>query len=176
MRRMLFGLAAAGLTALGAAAIQPALAQQQCTSPADQSTFEIQALRSQLMVLAMGCHADDRYNAVMNRFKPDLQANEKAIDAYFKKKYGRSAQTEHDRFVTELANAISRQGTQLGSDFCPRNSAVFTEVLSLRTSNELAEYAAGKDLVPASLDTCGPATPVHSTTPAKKPALKTAHR
>ncbi|MBN8900965.1 MAG: hypothetical protein J0H57_08020, partial [Rhodospirillales bacterium] len=79
---MLFGLAAFGMATLGAVAVQPALAQRQCTSPADQTTFEIQALRSQLMVLAMGCHADDRYNAVMNRFKPDLQANEKAIDAY----------------------------------------------------------------------------------------------
>ncbi|MBN8896927.1 MAG: hypothetical protein J0H35_01870, partial [Rhodospirillales bacterium] len=134
MRRMLFGLAAFGMATLGAVAVQPALAQRQCTSPADQTTFEIQAVRSQLMVLAMGCHDDDRYNAFMRRFQPDLMANEKAVDAYFKKRYGRTAQTEHDKFVTDLANAVSRQGTQLGGDFCPRNGAVFAEVMALQSA------------------------------------------
>jgi hypothetical protein len=102
----------------------------------------------------MGCQYDDRYNAFMRRYQPDLIANEKAIDAYFKRVYGRSAQAEHDRFVTDLANAISRQGTQLGSDFCAHNGMVFTEVMALHSPSELAAYAAGKDLVPPTLEIC----------------------
>ena len=170
MRRLVIGV-----LALGAAALQPAFAQRQCSSPADQSAFEIQALRSELMVLAMGCHDDAQYNAFMRRFQPHLMANERAIDAYFKKAYGRSAQTEHDRFVTDLANAISRQGTQLGGDFCPRNGKVFTEVLALRSDADLADYAAGKDLVPPSLPICTVAVPAHVPV-AKKTELKTARR
>lgn len=170
MRRLVIGV-----LALGAAALQPAFAERQCSSPADQSAFEIQALRSELMVLAMGCHDDSQYNAFMRRYQPHLMANEKAIDAYFKKAYGRSAQVEHDRFVTDLANAISRQGTDLGGDFCPRNGKVFSEVLALRSDTDLAEYAAGKDLVPPTLPICTAAIPAHAPV-ARKAEVKTARR
>jgi hypothetical protein len=170
MRRFLVSL-----VAVGAMTLQPAFAQIQCKSAADQATFEVLALRSELMVLAMGCHDDDQYNAFMHKYQPDLQANEKAIDAYFKRAYGRSAQTEHDRFVTDLANAVSRQGTGLGGDFCPRNGAVFSEVMALPRTTELAEYAAGKDLVPPSLEICTvQAVPVRA--PARKAEIKTAKR
>ena len=135
---------------------QPVLAQRQCSSLSDQSAFEVQALRSELMVLATGCHEDDEYNAFIRRFQADLQSNERAINAYFQHRYGRAAQTEHDRFVTDLANAISRQGTALGGDFCPRNGMIFHEVLALQSSTELADFAAGKDLVPASIEICTP--------------------
>ena len=101
MRRVVSAVVA--LTMLSA---QPVLAQQQCTSLSDQSAFEVQALRSELMVLATGCHDDDRYNAFIRRFQADLQGNERAINAYFQHRYGRAGQTEHDRFVTDLANAI----------------------------------------------------------------------
>jgi hypothetical protein len=151
MRR--FVSAVAALTMLST---QPVLAQRQCSSVSDQSAFEVQALRSELMVLATGCHDDDRYNAFIRRYQADLQANERAIDAYFKHRYGKSAQVEHDRFVTDLANAISRQGTDLGGDFCPRNGLIFNEVLALESSSELADFAAGKNLIPASVSVCAP--------------------
>jgi hypothetical protein len=144
-------------------AAQPALAARQCASLADQSAFEVQALRSELMVLATGCHDDDEYNAFIRRYQPDLQANEKLINAYFQHRYGRAAQTEHDRFVTELANAVSRRGSDLGGDFCPRNGMVFHEVLSLQNPTELAAFAAGKNLVPPTIDVCAP---LASSTPA----------
>ena len=135
---------------------QPVLAQRQCTSLSDQSAFEVQALRSEMMVLATGCRDDDRYNAFIRRYQSDLQGNERAINAYFQHRYGRAAQTEHDRFVTDLANAISRQGSDLGGDFCPRNGLIFNEVLALESAAELADFAAGKNLIPASVDICTP--------------------
>jgi hypothetical protein len=151
MRRLVSAVAA--LTMLSA---QPVLAERQCTSLADQSAFEVQALRSELMVLATGCHDDERYNAFIRRFQADLQGNERAINAYFQHRYGRAAQTEHDRFVTDLANAISHQGSDLGGDFCPRNGMIFNEVLALQSATQLADFAAGKDLVPSSIEICAP--------------------
>jgi len=151
MRRLMS--AAVALTMLSA---QPVLAERQCASLADQSAFEVQALRSELMVLATGCHNDDQYNAFIRRFQSDLQANERLITAYFQHRYGRAGQTEHDRFVTELANAMSRQGSDLGGDFCPRNGLIFNEVLALPSTTVLTEYAAGKDLVPGSVQICEP--------------------
>lgn len=149
---------------------QPVLAARQCASLADQSAFEVQALRSELMVLATGCHDDDQYNAFIRRFQPDLQANEKLINTYFQHRYGRAGQTEHDRFVTELANAVSRRGSDLGGDFCPRNGMVFHEVLALDSSAELADFAAGKNLVPPSIEICAPLA--SSAAPVRKAAAK----
>jgi len=151
MRRLL-----SVVMAMSILSAQPVLAARQCASLTDQSTFEVQALRSELMVLATGCHEDDRYNTFIRRYQGDLQSNERAIDAYFKHRYGRGGQTEHDRFVTELANAMSRQGSDLGGDFCPRNALMFNEVLALPSSSALPDYAAGKDLVPASVGVCAP--------------------
>jgi hypothetical protein len=149
MRRLL-----SAVTALTVLSAQPVLAERQCASLADQTAFEVQALRSELMVLATGCHDDDRSNAFIRRYQPDLQANERLINSYFQHRYGRAGQTEHDRFVTELANAMSRQGSDLGGDFCPRNGMIFNEVLALRSSGELQDYAAGKNLVPATIEIC----------------------
>jgi hypothetical protein len=154
MRR--FVSAVAALTILSS---QSVLAQPQCSSMADQSAFEVQALRSELMVLATGCHDDASYNAFIRRYQSSLQGNERAIDAYFKHRYGRMGQTEHDRFVTDLANAISRQGSDLGGDFCPRNGLIFNEVLALESASELPDFAAGKDLIPASVSVCAPMPP-----------------
>jgi hypothetical protein len=151
MRRLVTALVATTLLSA-----QPVLAARQCSSLSDQSAFEVQALRSELMVLATGCHNDDQYNAFIRRYQPDLQANEKQIAAYFQHRYGRAGQTEHDRFVTEMANAISRQGSDLGGDFCSRNGLIFQEVMVLDSAAELPDYAAGKNLVPATLDICTP--------------------
>src|SRR4051812_48600060 len=122
MRRLLGVVSAVGILAA-----QPGGAAQRCSSTADQSAFEIQSLRSELMVLATGCRYDEKYNAFIRKYQSGLQANEHAISAYFSRHYGRSGQTEHDRFVTELANAMSRQGIDLGGDFCPRNGLIFDE-------------------------------------------------
>ena len=168
MRRLVSAVAA--LTIL---ATQPVLAARQCASIADQSAFEVQALRSELMVVATGCHDDERYNAFIRRFQADLQANERAINTYFQHRYGRAAQTEHDRFVTDLANAISHQSSDMGGDFCPRNGIIFNEVQALTSATELPEFAAGKNLVPASVEICRPmaasAAATRKTSAAAKP-------
>lgn len=165
MRGMILGLAA-----LCGLAVQPAMAQRHCASHAEMSAFEIMALRTELMVLATGCSEDGRYNAFIRRFQPDLLANEKAITTYFRKHYGRSAQHEQDRFVTDMANARSRLGTQIGSDFCPRNGLIFQEVMALRNSSELAEFAAAKDLVPSTMGVCQQVAAAPQAAPSGKPA------
>jgi len=153
MRRLILSLAAAGTLVC-----QQAAAQLQCLASSERAAFDVQALRSEVMVLATGCSDDAQYNAFIQRFKPELQANERDVDAWFKKKFGRRAQSEHDRFVTDLANAQSSAGNKLGSDFCPHNGMIFQEVMALRDSAELPLFAAGQNLVPASLDFCSEET------------------
>jgi hypothetical protein len=162
MGRLILSLAAAGILIC-----QQAAAQMQCLTPNERAAFDVQALRSEVMVLATGCADDAQYNAFIERYQPELQANERAIDAWFKKKYGRLAQTEHDRFVTDLANAQSSAGTEMGSDFCPHNGVIFQEVMALQDSAELPPFAAGKNLVPASLDFCAEETTQAPKAPAR---------
>jgi hypothetical protein len=148
MRRLVYGL-------LGSAfLIGQAGAAENCKTASDREIFELAALKSEVMVLATSCHEEERYNAFVQRFKPVLQANEHAFDAYFKRVYGKSGQSEHDSYITSLANAQSDVGLQEGSDFCPHTAAIFDEVMAIPSGQDLDHYAAGKDLVPANLGAC----------------------
>lgn len=167
MRLMLLSLAAAGM--LGC---QLAVAQTQCLAPTARAAFDVQALRSEVMVLATGCSDDAAYNAFIERYKPALMANEHEIDAWFRHRYGRRAQTEHDRFVTDLANAQSDAGTKLGNEFCPHNGVIFHEVMALQDSAQLAPFAAGQDLLPSSMELC----PVETAEAPRKPVRRVTKR
>ncbi len=158
------------LAVLGAIAALPASAQRQCAAATDQAQFEVQALRSHLMVLATSCDNESgRYAAFINKYQRDLNANDQAVTAWFKKRYGGRGQAEHDRYITDLANAVSTGSTVLGGDLCPHDGMMFAEVMALRGPADLASYAAAKDLVPPSLDACPGQQPV-----AAKPAAKAA--
>jgi hypothetical protein len=168
MRRFL-SLLSAALAVAGMLTPQLASAQLQCLSPAQRAAFDLQALRSELMVLATGCGDDRAYNEFITRYRPELQANEKDIDTWFKHRYGRRGQQEHDRFVTELANAQASSGSHLGSEFCPRNGQIFSQAMALRSATELPPFAAGQALFPRSMDVC----PVEvAQAPARKAAPK----
>lgn len=158
---------------LGVIAVQPAVANQRCAATVDQATFEVQALRSHLMVLATGCSDGDRYNAFIRKYQRDLVANDQSVSAWFKRHYGAHGQQEHDRFVTDLANAVSSSGTVLGGDMCPRDGAMFTEVMALRGPADLALYAAAKDLIPQSIEVCA-GQHTGATKPVSSKATKTA--
>jgi hypothetical protein len=165
MRRLIYSLVAMGLLST-----QQAQAQLQCLTQDERGTVELAALRSELMVLATGCHYDDAYNAFIRKYQSTLMHNEQAVGDILKRKYGRRAQQEHDRFTTELANYESDAATALGGDFCAHNGMMFSEVLSLPDASDLQAYAAGKNLVPPNLAACtevaeAPArrAPVHHT-------------
>ena len=165
MRRMFYGLVGASLLAV------PYAQAGQCSSDADQTVFDLQALKSALMVLTTGCPGNDsRYNAFVMKYKPVLGSNEKALSAYFKRAYGRNGQREQDAYVTNLANAQSQEGMRLGSDFCPRTAALFREVMALEDGKDLDEYAAGKDLIPAQVGSC-----TLTATPAVERTTRTTH-
>jgi hypothetical protein len=165
MRRFVLNLAAAAVLTGPQAMAQTA--QMQCLSPDQRALFQVQALRSEMMVLATACSDDSQYNAFVTRYQPELAAGEKAIDAWFKQKYGKRAQAERDRFVTELANAQSDASTKQGTDFCAHNGLIFPQAMAIRSGSELEPFAAGQPVVPASVDPC-PVTEVAQAPTRKK--------
>ena len=148
MRRLMTGLLTASLLASTAARAQ------NCASSADQATFDVEALKSMMLVLATNCHEDQRYNAFVNRYKGELGRMEAGFDGYFKRTYGRRGQAEHDAYITQLANAQFGAGLKQGGDFCQHTDVIFDEAMSLRSGADLPAFAAGKDLVPESLGSC----------------------
>ena len=163
-RTLLAGLAAALLAQPAAAAVAA-----RCQAVAEQSMFELAALKSELMVLATGCQRGADYNAFVNRYRAQLIDIDRNLTAHINRKHGARGQAEADRFITDLANEQSTSATRLGSDYCPRNGMIFAEVMALPSAAELPAYAAGKNLIPAALQHCGTqaATPARAAPPAQ---------
>jgi hypothetical protein len=115
----------------------------------EKIAFDLAGLKSELMVTAISCQIEEKYNAFVVRFRSDLQGGEKGLNSYFNRTAGRRAQQAHDDYITSLANTQSQDGLRQGADFCGKNRTMFDEVMALKTSRELADYAAGKGLAQA---------------------------
>lgn len=126
-----------------------------CARPADQAAFDVASLKSQLMVTALTCDMRDQYNAFVLRFRADLMVQERALQAYFSRGFGREGQQHHDDYITLLANTESEAGIRDGTLYCQRNASLLQEVLALPNGVTLTAYAASKSLIqPVALQTC----------------------
>jgi hypothetical protein len=132
-------LVAAGLLASHAASAES------CARPAERAAFDVAGLKSQLMVTAITCEATERYNSFIARFRANLLAEEKIVNAYFARNFGKRASKEHDDYITSLANSQSENGLKLGTAFCNQNVGMFDEVMALRDGTALPEYATSKN-------------------------------
>jgi hypothetical protein len=140
MRILLSTLVSIGLLASQAAAAQG------CAWPPERSAFDVAGLKSQLMVTAISCKMEERYNAFVMRFRPDLVKQERTLNAYFDRSFGRRATAEHDDYITSLANSQSQTGIRAGTLFCQQNAGLFDEVMALKNGGELPMLAASKTL------------------------------
>lgn len=152
---------------LGAAAafslvLMPAAqAAQRCSNPEDQAVFELEALKTELMVVATTCKGnnEDRYNAFVTRYRAALVESNRRLGQYFTRAHGRAGQRQNDIFITELANARSNVARTLGGDYCPRNAGLFEEVMALPNVTDLPAYAATKDLLSSGVTACPGGSP-----------------
>jgi hypothetical protein len=140
MHSITSALLAVGLLSAGIATAEP------CAKPADVAALDIASLKSRLMVTALTCSQQARYNDFVQRFRPDLMAQERALHAYFVRKSGGRAQRDQDDYITSLANTHSQNGIRQGTLFCQQNVGIFTEVLAVAKGSELPGFAAGKQL------------------------------
>ena len=159
----LMGRVAAGLAVVTLLTGQ-ANAAGQCGISSARQAFDVQGLKSELMVTALSCGVQERYNAFVEKFRPDLTAQEAALNGYFRTTYGRGAQTAHDDYITQLANVQSERGLKAGIAFCQQRVSMFDEIAVLNNGSDLGGYAEGKDIVqPASYETCAaPSAAGHS--------------
>jgi hypothetical protein len=129
-----------------------------CARPAEKAAIDVSALMSQLQLITLTCHTRDQYNALIPHLRPALATKEKDLDAFFTRAYGKRAQTEHDKYITELANLQSQLQLRSGDRFCNISTSMFDQVMPLSTMAELATYAQSKPLQQAlAVDECSAA-------------------
>ncbi len=127
---------------------------------ATQQAFNVVGLKSALMVAALSCNQQDKYDAFMTAFHPHILAAQHAMDAYFHKASGSySGQKMEDNFVTLLANNQSDQGIAAGSVFCLNSEAEFSAVLALKSPQDLDQFVT--DQAPIEATTTVASTSTH---------------
>lgn len=160
VKRFLFsGLIAAGMFS------NPSWASTAtCNNSPSHEAFNIEGLKSELMVTALSCQAQNQYNAFINQFLPIVSSEEVKLKGYFRSSYGKRSgkayQKAYDDYITQLANVQSSQGLKAGTIFCIQRMSMFDEIKPLKTASELSQYAEAKDILqPASYEICqAPAT------------------
>ncbi len=133
-----------------------------CVFDEDRAAFDIEGLKSQLMVTAVQCgpEAHDKYGAFMNRYLPQVAAAEGVLHHYFDRSYGKAGSKQYDEYMTQLADNQEQVGLKAGTAYCQNLALMYDEVLSLHDGSELHEYSNAKLLYqPASFDTCSGAPP-----------------
>jgi hypothetical protein len=108
-----------------------------CMKPQQASVFDIQGLKSEMMVTAITCGLRNDYNQVIERFRPELLQGETQARSQFR------STSSYDHYVTELANVQSKAGVeQYGDDFCHSQADMFTRLLALPDNTAFHAYAA----------------------------------
>ncbi len=153
MRMLMSGLLVAGLLT---STVASSVATAQCVRSSDYPAFDITALKTKLMVTALTCGADEKYNAFVMKYRPELASQDKALGSYFSRTNGRRARQQQDDYVTQLANSQSSTGLRQGNLYCRYNLGTFDEVMALRSAAELPDFAAGKSIMqPIPMAECG---------------------
>jgi len=131
-----------------------------CARPIEKASIDASALLSELQLVTISCHADRKYNELIPRLRPALAIKEKNLNVFFARAYGKRGQSEHDKYITELANVQSQLALKSGQRFCSFNSGMFDQVMPLSTVEELAAYAQSRRIQQAlSVEQCSDAAP-----------------
>ena len=144
MRPFVCALTAACL--LAGPVLAPAAWAEPCARPYEKQAFEVAGLKSELMVVAISCQAQDSYNRFVARYQRELQIDERALAGYFARTAGRRGQQAHDDYITSLANTESEDGVKQGTLFCRQHLPMFDEVMALKDGKDLSGYAESRSL------------------------------
>jgi len=131
-RTIMTGLLAASLAS-------PAFAQ--CMQPTEKPGFDIRALQSQLMVLALTCSQTDEYNRFVTQNRAVLTGAYNDVQRHFRRVAGNAWQRQIDAYITNTANGHSQTGISQGSLFCSNQAQLFPQALAVSTREQLAQLS-----------------------------------
>ena len=138
-RTMMTGLLAASLAT-------PAFAQ--CMQPTEKPGFDIRALQSQLMVLALTCSQTDEYNRFVTQNRAVLTGAYNDVQRHFRRVAGNAWQRQIDAYITNTANGHSQTGISQGSLFCSNQAQLFPQALAVTSREQLAQLSQQRQPAP----------------------------
>lgn len=154
---------------------EPVADAQFCARPAEKTAFQVAALKSRLMVTALACDSSEKYNAFITANRAGLLPQEKALGGYFTRHFGRRGQTEHDEYITNLANAQSRRRIIDNYRFCRDGQALYADAMAIKSPAEMVTLAAGRTISqPYNVKECpeAPAVAPRQSRPAAPPVRR----
>ena len=160
------------LAGAAALALIPGMASaQSCMPAAEKASFDVRALQSQLMVVAITCEMQDDYNRFVTKFQPQLATAYRGVTAHFRRTGGRNGQRDLDQYITGLANGQSQVGIAQGQYFCGNQRAVFQQALASNSADDLARLSVQRE-IPNIISTapCGAAPARAAATRSTRPA------
>ena len=151
-------------------------AAQPCLTPAEAAAFGVAALKSEMMVVAISCGAQDGYNAAVTRSRAEMHAHEDTLSGWFVRAYGARARAREDDYITQLANARSTSALAQGAEMCGQQEGLFKDIETLAPGG-MAAWAASRNYPqPVRLVACAadghPATALAYDAP-QRPAART---
>lgn len=138
IRGMRFALAATALSVglgLAGTSASAAAAAPACATATDEAALNTRVLQTELMVAALSCGEQQRYNTFVNTFKDDLIRGGQGLKTMFKRVYGASSDYQMNAFVTRLANDAAQRNANQRNDYCASSASLFNEVLSTSPGN-----------------------------------------
>lgn len=103
--------------------------------------MQMRLLQNDLMIAALSCRAQARYNEFATKFEPDLVKSGRTLTRMFRRDHDGMGEVELNRFITYLANDGSARANRIGPDYCRAATAFFDRVLSLSPA-DLVEFSA----------------------------------
>lgn len=101
-----------------------------CVSPREEVALNARVLQTELMVAALACGEERRYNAFVTTFRRELAAQGSSLRRLFARSYGHAASREMNAFVTRLANDASIRSAASGRRYCTAAGALLAEALA----------------------------------------------
>lgn len=100
-----------------------------CVSSAERSALNVRVLQTELMVAALTCGQQNRYNAFITKFKSALKVRGQTLRQLYNREYGTAATQRLDEFITRLANEASHRSLKQGPTYCTTAAVQFTQAM-----------------------------------------------
>ena len=103
-----------------------------CVSAAEEIALNTRVLQTELMVAALACGEQERYNAFVTTFRREIAAQGSSLRRLFARAYGHAGTREMNAFVTRLANDASIRSANTGRGYCVAAAALMAEALATK--------------------------------------------
>jgi hypothetical protein len=115
------------------AAAAPAWAgRPTCVSGRDEIALNARVLQTELMVAALACGEERRYNAFVTTFRGEIAAQASSLRRLFNRTYGAAGPRQLNAFVTRLANDASIRSGAGGGRYCAAARSLMAEALATK--------------------------------------------